>query len=102
MATEMRPTLELGKYTRNAYAKCISPVVPVLVGRVAKGVRCSVAGCGNDAVRAIQTDKVKKGGLKGSEARKAYLCKEHYKEFKKKTKKDRALEKWRHGVPGRD
>ena len=24
------------------------------------------------------------------------LCKEHYKEFKKATKKDRKLEKWRH------
>jgi len=38
--------------------------------------------------------------LKVGEARKTYLCKEHYKEFKKVTQKDRTLEKWRHGAPG--
>jgi hypothetical protein len=71
------------------------------LGRVAKGVKCSVTGCSNDAVRSLQTDRVKNAGLKVGEARKTYLCKEHYKEFKKETKKDRTLEKWRHGVPGR-
>lgn len=70
------------------------------MGRVAKGVKCSVIGCSNDAVRSLQTDKVKNAGLKVGEARKTYLCKEHYKEFKKGTKKDRTLEKWRHGAPG--
>jgi hypothetical protein len=70
------------------------------LGRVAKGVKCSVIGCSNDAVRSLQTDKVKNAGLKVGEARKTYLCKEHYKEFKKETKKDRTLEKWRHGAPG--
>jgi len=71
------------------------------LGRVAKGVKCNVAGCNNDAVRSLQTDKVKKAGLKVGETRRTYLCKEHYKEFKKATKKDRTLEKWRHGIPGR-
>jgi hypothetical protein len=42
---------------------------------------------------------VKSAGLKVGESRRAFLCKEHYKEFKKETKKDRVLEKWRHGVP---
>jgi hypothetical protein len=42
---------------------------------------------------------VKSAGLKVDESRRAFLCKEHYKEFKKGTKKDRVLEKWRHGVP---
>jgi len=102
LAAEMKPTQELGKYTRNAYAKFISLVVSVLLGRVAKGVKCSVAECSNDAVRSLQTDQVKKARLKVGEARRAYLCKEHYKEFKKETKKDRALEKWRHGALGRD
>jgi hypothetical protein len=64
------------------------------LGRVAKGVKCSVTGCSNDAVRSLQTDKVKNAGLKVSEARKTYLCKEHYKEFKKETKKDRT---WKNG-----
>ncbi len=71
------------------------------MGRVAKGVKCSVSGCSNDAVRSLETGKVKKTGLKVGESRRTYLCKEHYKEFKKETKKDRTLEKWRHGVPGR-
>ena len=72
------------------------------MGRVAKGVRCSVTGCSNDAIRSLQTDRVKTAGLKVAEARKSYLCKEHYKEFKKGTKQDRTLDKWRHGAPGRD
>jgi hypothetical protein len=70
------------------------------LGRVDKGVKCSVNGCKNDAVRSLPTDKVKGAGLKVGESRRAFLCKEHYKEFKKGTKKDRVLEKWRHGVPG--
>ena len=69
------------------------------MGRIDKGVRCSVSGCKNDAVRSLPTDKVKSAGLKVGESRRAFLCKEHYKEFKKETKKDRVLEKWRHGVP---
>lgn len=91
--------LELGKYMRNTHDKrqwwCD------FLGRVAKGVKCSVTGCSNDAVRSLQTDRVKNAGLRVGEARKTYLCKEHYKEFKRETKKDRTLEKWRHGVPGR-
>jgi len=71
------------------------------LGRIAKGAKCSVTGCGNDAVRSLPIDTVKKTGLKVSDVRRAYLCKEHYKEFKKETKKDRTLEKWRHGIPGR-
>ena len=71
------------------------------MGRVAKGVKCSVTGCSNDAVRSLQIDRVKKAGLRVGESRRAYLCRQHYKEFKKETKKDRTLEKWRHGVAGR-
>ena len=70
------------------------------MGRVAKGIKCSVTGCSNDAIRSLQTDKVKGAGLKISESRRSYLCREHYKEFKKQTKKDRTVEKWRHGAPG--
>jgi hypothetical protein len=69
------------------------------LGRIDKGIKCSVSGCKNDAVRSLPTDKVKSAGLKVGESRRAFLCKEHYKEFKKETKKDRVLEKWRHGVP---
>jgi len=68
------------------------------MGRVSKGVKCTVTGCGNDAVRSLSTEKVKAAGLKVGEVRRAYLCREHYKEFKRQTKQDRMLEKWRHGA----
>jgi hypothetical protein len=53
-----------------------------------------------EAARSITADKVKEGcWLKSLAAQKkrAYLCKEHYKEYKKKSKKDKQLDKWRFG-----
>lgn len=66
------------------------------MGRVAKGVKCSVVGCDKEAIRSLSTEKVSSAGLRVGEARRAYLCKEHYKEFKKETKKEKMLEKWRY------
>jgi hypothetical protein len=67
------------------------------MGRIDKGVKCSVSGCGREAARSLPVEKVKSAGLNvGSSERRAYLCKEHYKEYKKKTKKDKQLEKWRY------
>jgi len=66
------------------------------VGRIDKGEKCSVSGCGNEAERSISADKVKAAGLKVNSDKRAYLCKEHYKEYKKKSKKDKLLDKWRH------
>ena len=71
------------------------------MGRVSKGEKCSVVRCKNDAIRSLPVDKVKQAGLKVGEVRRAYLCREHYKEYKKESKKDRTLEKWRYGVAGR-
>jgi thymidine kinase len=69
------------------------------MGRIDKGVKCSVSGCPHEAVRSINADKAKKAGLKvGTSEKRVYLCHEHYKEFKKKTKKDKTIEKWRYGV----
>jgi hypothetical protein len=69
------------------------------LGRIDKGIKCSVSSCGREAARSISTDKVKSAGLKvASDAKRAYLCKEHYKEFKKKTKKDKTLDKWRYSA----
>jgi len=67
------------------------------LGRVDKGVKCSVSGCSREAIRSLSAEKVRSAGLNvdGSE-RRAYLCKEHYKEYKKKTKKDKQLEQWRY------
>jgi thymidine kinase len=69
------------------------------LGRIDKGVKCSVSGCDREAARSISTEKVKSAGLKvGSGEKRAYLCREHYKEFKKKTKKDKTLDKWRYSA----
>lgn len=68
------------------------------MGRVDKGAKCTVSGCGKEAVRSISAEKVKAAGLKVGSEKRAYLCKEHYKEFKKKTKKDKSIEKWRYGA----
>ena len=70
-----------------------------MLGRIDKGVKCSVSGCSREAVRSVSSDKAKAAGLNvGSGEKRAYLCKEHYKELKKKTKKDKTLEKWRYGA----
>ena len=69
------------------------------LGRISKGVKCSVSGCSREAVRSISTEKARSAGLNvGSGEKRAYLCREHYKEFKKKTKKDKTMDKWRYGV----
>ena len=68
------------------------------MGRIDKGEKCSVSGCGREAARSISADKVKAAGFKvSSEEKRAFICKEHYKEFKKKTKKDKTLDQWRWG-----
>jgi len=66
------------------------------LGRVAKGVKCSVVGCNKEAVRSLSAEKVSAAGLKVGTARRTYLCRDHYKEFKKETKKEKMLEKWRY------
>lgn len=69
------------------------------MGRIDKGVKCDVSGCSNEAIRSISTDKAKHAGLNvGSGEKRVYLCREHYKEFKKKTKKDKTIDKWRYSA----
>jgi len=58
------------------------------------GETCDVAGCNEPAHRAVSAKNVAKAGLNVKKERgKAHLCKEHYKEYKKATKKDRELER---------
>lgn len=67
------------------------------LGRVDKGIKCKVSGCSKEAVRSLSAEKVRSAGLNVSGGeRRAYLCKEHYKQYKKRTKKDKQLEKWRY------
>lgn len=68
------------------------------MGRVARGIKCSVVGCDKQAVRSLPTERVSVSGLNVGEARRSYLCRDHYKEFKRGTKKERMWEKWRHKV----
>jgi len=68
------------------------------LGRIGKGVTCSVKNCDKEAIRSLARDKVSSAGLKVNEGRRAYLCREHYKEYKKGSKKDKLLEKWRHSA----
>lgn len=66
------------------------------MGRIGKGEKCGVSGCGREAVRSLSSEKVRAAGLKVGNEKRAYLCKEHYKDYKKKTKKDKQIEKWRY------
>jgi len=56
---------------------------------------CDVDGCRNQAERSVPAKRVEKAGLKLTSdlSKNAHLCHEHYREFKKKTKKDRTFER---------
>ena len=64
------------------------------MGRIGKGTQRTVTNCGYEAVRSVSVHKVKTTGL-DVEGKRAYLCKEHYKEYKK----DKEIAQWRQGVP---
>ena len=67
------------------------------MGKIRKGTECSIADCNEEAVRSVSVPRAKAAGL-DVEGKRAYLCKEHYKAFKKGSKKERRIEQWRHGV----
>lgn len=61
---------------------------------------CGVAGCGEEAERSVSSKKFAKtlpnSGLK-HESRRLHLCKKHYKDFRKRTREERKLDRvaWR-------
>ncbi len=62
----------------------------------AKKEICGVSGCGQDAVRSVALDKAKDalaGKSLNADFRRVHLCREHYRAFRKATKKDRELER---------
>jgi len=68
------------------------------MGKVKKGMECSVKGCSEPAVRSVSYADYSAAGLGGSAeptAGRVYLCEKHYKEYKKAAKKLRKLQKWR-------
>jgi len=74
---------------------CSSGRLDDRMGKIDKGVTCSVEGCAEVAIRSISTEMASDARLKTMDARRAYLCKKHYKELKKHLKKDRRLQRWR-------
>ncbi|MFC1802587.1 hypothetical protein ACFL0D_01330 [Thermoproteota archaeon] len=55
-------------------------------------------GCNEEAARSLDIGRVKRAGLDAEGVRRAYLCKEHYREYKKGNKKSAQIEKWRFSV----
>ena len=65
------------------------------MGRIDKGVPCSVSGCTEKAVRSVSAVKAEKAKLKVEGLRHVYLCEVHYRDFKKRSQKDQRLERMR-------
>ncbi len=65
------------------------------MGKVSKGAKCSVSGCDKLAVRSISQEKAQSANLNVEVTRRVYICLDHYKELKKKLKKERKIDKWR-------
>jgi hypothetical protein len=57
---------------------------------------CSVAGCSNIAERSLSISRIPPSMQVISGIKKARLCKQHYKEFKKLTKEQRKLDMTRY------
>ena len=53
------------------------------MGKVSKGVICDIKGCENEAARSLSVAKVTNMSLKIQNKRRVYLCKNHYKDYKK-------------------
>jgi hypothetical protein len=55
---------------------------------------CAIPGCGGTSVRSLARSEVRKAfPALSEEGRRAALCKEHYKQWKKATKEERELER---------
>jgi hypothetical protein len=68
------------------------------LGKIDKGVTCSVSGCKETAVKSISRSQLTGSGLSvGGDGRRVYLCHDHAKAWRKSTKKDRDAERARWG-----
>ncbi|MBN1110270.1 MAG: hypothetical protein JXA45_05865 [Methanomassiliicoccales archaeon] len=55
--------------------------------------QCDVKGCGSEAERSVSGEAAVDAGLKVDEGKKrVHLCKEHYREYKRSSRKDRQLQ----------
>jgi len=62
---------------------------------VEKARKCDIEGCKEASERSISRKKVDAAemSVSGGDSGSVHLCKKHYREFKKKTKKDRTYER---------
>ncbi|MDV3293685.1 MAG: hypothetical protein LYZ70_05390 [Nitrososphaerales archaeon] len=66
------------------------------MGRIDKGAGCNITGCPNKAERSLSRQQLSGSGLTaGGEGRRVFMCHEHYKTWKKATKKSKSLERAR-------
>ncbi|MCP8311535.1 MAG: hypothetical protein L6M37_01105 [Candidatus Methylarchaceae archaeon HK02M1] len=62
------------------------------MGKVQKGIKCSVIDCKNKAIRSLSREKFSSPDLQvKTEGKKVYLCEIHYKVWKKNLRKQKSL-----------
>jgi len=66
------------------------------MGKVSKGVKCSVAGCSEKAIKSISTQRIPSNMKIEGSGRRAYLCEAHWKLLKKLTREQQKIERLRH------
>ena len=54
---------------------------------------CEVYGCKNESIKTVSAEYARKVFSFDDKKTKVHLCKEHYKQYKKATKKDRELDR---------
>ncbi len=65
------------------------------MGKVSKGVKCSAKGCSESAVKSLSKNKIAGSDIEIAGERRVYLCRIHYKELKKSSKKEDDIERIR-------
>ena len=67
------------------------------MGRISKGINCSVQDCHQTAERSMSESKARMAADLAVDLinKRVYLCRTHYKEWKKATKEDRENERAR-------
>ena len=63
--------------------------------KMQSNANCGISGCDETAERSVSVKRIEAAGMKvsDSESGNAHLCKKHYREFKKKSKTDRDLDR---------
>ncbi|MEM0328941.1 MAG: hypothetical protein QXI18_04855 [Nitrososphaerota archaeon] len=65
------------------------------MGKVSKGVKCSVAGCAEKAVKSVSAQRIPSSMKIEGSGRRAYLCETHWKQLKKMTREQQKVERMR-------